>query len=454
VQNDIQEKLCFKNASVFKKSFLRENIVFSVRQEVAKQNKLLEIISKIKGSGIVYVRNRNKTKEVASFLVQNKVSADYYHAGLTNELRSKKQENWIYNKTQVIVCTNAFGMGIDKPDVRFVVHLDIPETLEAYYQEAGRAGRDGRKSYAIALYTENDKENLESKIEEKFPEIDEVKKIYNSIFNYFGIALGSGKFTTYRFNLYEFCEQYKYKSSTVYYALKFLAQENYIQFNEEVFVPSRIMFALDYLELYKFQVANAQYDALIKSLLRVYGGILTQYVKINEKDIANILKINIDELKQQLRILAKKKILYYEEKSDTPELFFLEERLHENNLYFNVNYINERKQVAYDQLKNMLMYIDSKEMCRQKIFCQYFGDDVLACGRCDVCLNAKHQQNFEENMKITRATIISKLNDNFIPIQQILPNTYLAKTDFELAMRTLLDDGLVEINVKHEVRKK
>jgi ATP-dependent DNA helicase RecQ len=454
VQLDIQEKLLFKNQSVFKKSFLRDNIVFMVRHEIAKTSKLIEIIKKLNGSGIVYVRNRNKTKEIANFLRQHHISADFYHAGLSNEERNKKQEAWIENKTQVIVCTNAFGMGIDKSNVRFVVHIDIPETLEAYYQEAGRAGRDGKKSYAIALYTENDKENLEAKVIEKFPPIEEIKKIYNSIFNYFGIALGSGKFTTQTFVLQEFCEQYNYKSATVYYALKFLAQENYLQLNEDVFVPSRIMFALDKLELYKFQVAHSEYDILIKSLLRTYGGIMSQYVKIKEQDIAKTLQISIQNLKIQLHALQQYKVLYYEEKSDKPEVFLLEERLHENNLYFNTKFINERKKIAFYQLENMLHYIENNEVCRQQIICNYFGDNVLPCGNCDICLEKKHNAQKHKNIDEARFDILQNISVNFLSINNIIPDTHFAKADYEFAIRTLLDDKLIEINNNHEIRRK
>lgn len=454
VQQDIQEKLEFKNKNIFKKSFVRDNIVYIARNEIAKTNKLIEIISKIKGTGIVYVRNRNKTKEVADFLIKNNVSADYYHAGLSSEERNRKQENWVNNKSKIIVCTNAFGMGIDKPDVRLVVHLDIPENLEAYYQEAGRAGRDGKKSYAIALYTDNDKEDLYAKVMEKFPPIDVVKNIYNAIFNYFEIALGSGKMTSRKFDLLEFCEQFNLKASVVYYSLKILAQENYIQFNEDIFMPSRIMFAVDNLELYKFQVANSQYDTLIKALLRTYGGIMTQFVKINEKNIAKITKTTIDELKQQLHFLAKLKIIYYEQHSDKPEIFFIEERLHENNLYFNTTYINERKKIAVYQLDNIIQYIHSKDECRQKIICNYFGDDVIACGKCDICLELKHQHNFDVNIENARNNILSNLSYDYVPVSQILPPSYLKKNDSELAIRTLLDDKLIELNNNNEIRKK
>jgi ATP-dependent DNA helicase RecQ len=454
VQQDIQDKLAFKHNNVFKKSFIRNNIVFVVRHEVSKLNKILEIIKKLNGSGIIYVRNRNKTKEISEFLSKNGVSADYYHAGLNNEERSRKQENWILNKTKIIVCTNAFGMGIDKPDVRFVIHADIPETLEAYYQEAGRAGRDGSKSYAIALYTETDKANLEEKVAEKFPDINQVKKIYNSIFNYFEIAQGGGKFRTYKFDIHHFAKLFNYKPALVYQALKFLEQENYIQLNETFFMPSRMMFALDKLELYKFQVAHYQYDAVIKALLRTYGGILSNFIKINENDLARMLKISVKELKTQLYFLRKNKVLFYEERTDEPEISFLEERLHQDSLTFNLKRIKERKEVAEHQLENILKYINEINICRQYIICEYFGDRILPCGRCDICLEHKHNEDKAAKISAARTDILKKITNEFVPIDYFIPDKFFQKHDYELAMRSLLDDQLMELNYKNEIRKK
>jgi len=454
VQKDIQEKLQFKSGIVFKKSFVRENISFVVRHEVAKMNKALEIIQKLNGSGIIYVRNRNKTKEIAEFLSKNGIRADFYHAGLTNEERNKKQESWIQNQVKIIVCTNAFGMGIDKPDVRFVIHLDIPETLEAYYQEAGRAGRDGKRSFAVALYTESDKKNLEEKVLEKFPDIEDVKKIYNSIFNFYEIALGGGQYHTYTFDIQHFSKTYNYKPNVVYQSLKFLEQEGYLQLNESFFMPSRLMFSLDNLELYKFQVANSKYSSLIKSILRTYGGVLDNFVRINENELSKGLKIPVKALKEQLFFLRKNKVLYYEERTDQPEICFLTERLHQDNLLFNWKYINERKRIANKQLDAIVQYIDTENMCRQIVICNYFGDKILPCGKCDICLEQKQDKSKFERIEVARTDILEKITNDFISIDYFMPTKHILKNDYELAVRSLLDDGMIELNYKDEIRRK
>lgn len=454
VQIDIQDKLLFKQQNSFKKSFLRENITYVARHEIAKLTKLIEIISKLNGSGIIYVRNRNKTKEVAEFLNQNHISADFYHAGLSNEERHRKQDDWINNTIRVIVCTNAFGMGIDKPDVRFVIHIDIPETLEAYYQEAGRAGRDGKKSYAIALYTESDKLYLQEKVTEKFPDLNIVRQIYNSVFNFFEIAQGGGKFKTYTFDINRFSTLFNYKPTTVFYALKFLEQENYLQLNESFFMPSRVMFAIDYAALYKFQVANSKYELVTKTLLRTYGGILSHFVKINEQTVARAMKTTVNNLKEQLYALKKKQVLYYVERTDEPEIFFTEERLHQDSLVFDYKRINERKVMAQQQLDTIINYINEQQECRQVMICSYFGDVVLPCGKCDNCLEQKNKEDIAQKIEEARHSILEKLTNEFMGIDYFLPNNYYQKNNFELAIRCLLDDKLIELNLKNEIRKK
>jgi ATP-dependent DNA helicase RecQ len=277
VQKDVIEKLALKKYAVFKKSFIRENLSFVVRREEAKYPKLIEIINKLKGSGIVYVRNRNKTKDIAEYLQQHAVSADFYHAGLKLNERSVKQDNWVKNKTQVIVCTNAFGMGIDKSDVRFVIHMDVPESLEAYYQEAGRAGRDGKLSYAALLFNQPDIDKLQERIDQKFPPVELIKNVYNAVCNHLSIAVESGKMQTHNFDIMYFSRQFNLDAAAVYNSLKILEQENYIQLSEGIVLPSRAVFKVDKLELYKYEVANSNYALLIKIIVahvwRHYGSL-------------------------------------------------------------------------------------------------------------------------------------------------------------------------------------
>ncbi|MEM1137932.1 MAG: ATP-dependent DNA helicase RecQ, partial [Bacteroidota bacterium] len=272
VKNDIQDKLGFdQNAGFFQKSFARENLSYSVYYEEDKEKRMLEILSKVAGSAIVYVRSRKRTKHFADFLRARKISASFYHAGLSNEERARRQDDWINNRTRVIVATNAFGMGIDKPDVRIVIHLDLPDNLEAYYQEAGRAGRDERKAFAVLLYNHNDIKQLKENIEISHPSIDKLKKVYQAVANYLKIAVGSGYLESYDFDLDDFVNTFKLPYLETYHALKKLEEQDFIQFNESFYAPSRLTIALSHDKLYEFQVANKEADKLIKILLRVYG---------------------------------------------------------------------------------------------------------------------------------------------------------------------------------------
>ena len=455
VQNDIIQKLEFKkDYTVFKKSFLRENLSFVVRKEEAKYPKLVNIISTIKGSGIVYVRSRNKTKDVAEYLLKNNIKADFYHAGLKHDERNKKQDNWIKNKTQVVVCTNAFGMGIDKSDVRFVVHLDIPESMEAYYQEAGRAGRDGNLSYAALLFNQNDIDTLEQKKHQKFPSVENIKKVYNAICNHFKIAVGSGKMTTRDFDIYTFSKLFNLEITLTYNCLKILEQENYMQLSDSIYMPSRVVFRVDKHDLYKFQVANATYDFIIKALLRNYGGIVDHYAKINEQQLATQLKITVADVIAQLKFLQKNKLLTYISANEEPTITLLEERLHEDYLRINTQYINERKSIYFDQLKTMLYYTEQSKTCRQAIICPYFGEEnEIKCNRCDVCLEENKMLHHTLDFKNAKDFILKNTEENWIPMENLLPkNAHFENQLYKEVIRFLLDEKLLLVNNKNELK--
>lgn len=457
VQQDIVASLAFgKNYQVYKKSFLRENLSFVVRHEDAKLPKLIEIIQKIKGSGIVYVRSRNKTKDVAEYLYRNNINSDFYHAGLPSKERSKKQDDWIKNKTDVIVCTNAFGMGIDKPDVRYVVHLDIPESIEAYYQEAGRAGRDGKLSYAALLYTYADIEQLKEKLTQQFPTVEEIKSIYNAICNHLEIAVESGFMHTHDFDLREFCNLFRLDVAIVSNVLKILEQQNYIQLSDGVLLPSRAVFCVNNVDLYKFEVANSDYALLIKTMLRMYGGIIDHYTKISETQLAKQLNISIDEVVRQLKFLQKNKILIYIASNDKPTIVLLTERMHENNLYIDVKHINQRRQVIKAQVEAMLNFVEQKNICRQVLICNYFEEtEVETCGRCDICLEAKKKSEFNEDFNAAKVDVLQKTSDAWLNINDLLPkNAHFAKQLYKDVIRFLLDEKLLIINNKNELKKK
>lgn len=454
VQADIINKLEFKQHNIFKKSFSRENLSFVVRKEEAKFPKLMEIISKLKGSGIIYVRNRNKTKDVAEYLSKHQINADYYHAGLETEERNKKQDYWIKSNTSVMVCTNAFGMGIDKPNVRFVIHLDIPESLEAYYQEAGRAGRDGRNSYAVLLYNQSDIESLNEKVSHKFPPLEDVKRIYNAICNYAGIPIESGKMKTFDFDIIQFCNAFKLKPVTVYNCLKLLEQENYLQLSEGIHVPSRALFRVDKLELYRFEVSHSEIAPLVKAMLRTYGGILDHYSKISEPQLARILKVNAEEVVNQLKFLQQNKILTYLPANDKPTITLLAERLHEDNLYFNVKHIQERKDATTRQLNAVVNYIENHEVCRQVFICSYFDEkNTLPCGKCDICIENKKKIEHHKQFNDAKKIILDKTKSNWVKATDILPkNAHFAEQLYKETIRFLLDEKLLMINDKNELK--
>lgn len=454
VQQDIIDKLQLKEVAIFRKSFLRDNLSFVVRREEAKYPKLLEIVQKLRGSGIIYARNRNRTKEVADYLQKNGVKAGFYHAGLTAKERHVRQEDWINNKMQVMVCTNAFGMGIDKPDVRFVIHLDMPDSLEAYYQEAGRAGRDGKLSYAALLYTQSDMDNLQEKIAAKFPSVDTIKQVYNAVCNHLGIAVGSGYMLSYTIDILYFCTQFNLEVPVVHNCLKILEQENYLQLSEGITMPSRAVFKVDKLELYKFEVAHSEYALIIKALLRTYGGIMDHYTRISEAQLARLLKIPEKEVIKQLTALNRNRILTYISSNDQPSVLLLNERLHENNLRIDTNYLQRRKQLQHDQVQAMIGFAAQKEICRQQYICRYFGDtNTASCGRCDICLEEKKKQELKHDFENAKRYILQRTQENWVKADDLLPkNAHFAAQLYKDVIRFLLDEKLLVANEKNELK--
>ncbi|OIQ68439.1 ATP-dependent DNA helicase RecQ [mine drainage metagenome] len=310
VREDIQKKLLFKNQVVFQKSFERKNISYVVQNDENKLRKLLDVARGVKGSGIVYVRSRKETAEIAKYYNDNGFKADFYHAGLETGLRSQKQENWKNNRNRIIVATNAFGMGIDKPDVRFVIHKDPPESLEAYYQEAGRAGRDEHKAYAVLLCNAADRYKQEKMFEMNFPSVAEIKQTYHYLANYYQLAYEAGEGISFDLDLGDFCSRFKLEPVKTIKALKFLEMDEYLSFNESVFLPSRFRFDVGNEQLYNFQIQNPGWDPFIKTLLRSYGGSFENYVRLREFDIAKRANMNVQQVMSGLKQLQELKILH------------------------------------------------------------------------------------------------------------------------------------------------
>ena len=392
VVKDIQEKLRFKKTNVFQKSFERKNLSYVVIHEEDKLLRLLKIGNNLKGVGIVYVRNRKKAQDVASYLVSNKIAADFYHAGLDPKIREQKQINWMQNKVRIIVCTNAFGMGIDKPDVRFVVHLDLPDSLEAYFQEAGRAGRDEQKAYAILLYNNGDKLETERIVNTSFPSIEEIKQTYQALANYYQMPTGSGAGVTLNFDIIAFCDTYKLQALTVYNCLKFIEKEGYISTSDNLSQASRIKFEINRDDLYKFQIASPAFDSFIKLLLRSYSGLFENFVKINEFELSKKSNTSREEIIKKIQYLQKYNVLTYAAQSDKAQLTFEKERVDVKNLSISKNNLQVLKQKAIERLEAVINYAESKKKCRNQILLAYFGEtDSYNCNQCDICL--------EENKK-------------------------------------------------------
>jgi len=390
VQHDICEKLEFRNYEIFRQSFERSNLSYSVFKVDSKINKIIEIVRKVPGSSIVYCKSRKRTKEISELLQLQKISADYYHAGQVQEERNKKQEAWISNKTRVIVCTNAFGMGIDKPDVRTVVHADVPDCLENYYQEAGRAGRDGKTSYAVLLYDERDLQELQEMAALRFPSLEDIRNIYQSVANYLQIPTGTGEGQYYNFDISDFLKKFNCSSHTTLYSLKALEQEDWISFNEQVFLPSSVVFTVNKDSLYEFERSNAGLDSCIKILLRAYEGIFDQQTLISEKVIAGLIKQDVEEVKKQLIELHRFRIIEYKPQKDTPQLFLLRNRIKAEDISINMVAYNKRKEQFQQRMKQMVDYVKEEAECRSRIIGSYFGDDsIKACGICDNCLRQK-----------------------------------------------------------------
>jgi ATP-dependent DNA helicase RecQ len=390
VVKDIQAQLNFSKPNVFVKSFTRKNIAYVVNQSGDKDQRLLHILSKVNGSGLVYVRNRRKTQEIAYLLSKNRINADYYHAGLPHEVRNKKQEDWISGKTRIMVCTNAFGMGIDKPDVRIVVHYEMPESLESYYQEAGRVGRDEAKAFAVLLFNHSDELEARKRMEASFPPEKEIKRVYQALSNYYQVPVGSNVDRSFDFDIIDFCKKFALETSIVYPALKILEQCDLISLTESFYEPSKIKFILGQGLLYKFQVEHPHQDTFIKLLLRSYGGVFDAYVSINESVLAKRENVEEGLVQKQLIQLHKLGVLDYEPQKNKPQLTFLQSRADADIIDFNKALLKKRKETTTQKLEAMINYSTNATVCRSKKLVSYFDEySSEDCGVCDVCLHRK-----------------------------------------------------------------
>ncbi|MES1217288.1 MAG: RecQ family ATP-dependent DNA helicase, partial [Bacteroidota bacterium] len=406
---------------IFRQPFERPNLSYSVFNVDSKINKLLEILTKVSGSSIVYCKSRKRTKEISELLQLQNISADFYNAGLTADERTRKQDEWVRNKTRVIVCTNAFGMGIDKPDVRTVIHMDTPDCLENYYQEAGRAGRDGKKSYAVLLYDENDLDELNELPGIRFPSPEVIKTIYQQLSNYLQIHADSGEGEYFDFDISDFLKKFKVNSNTAVYSLKALEQEGWLSFNEQVFTPSSVQFTTSKSYLHDFENNYPDLEPAIKALLRAYGGIFDFPVFISELVLAGLLKKDKEQVKKELLLLHQHGIITYHPQKDTPQILLLRNRIKTEDFTINIAKHSLRKEKFIARVKAMIDYITETIVCRSKITGNYFGDtQIKDCGICDNCLRKKETTLTKEEFEKIHTRIVQVMNSGNIEVKELL----------------------------------
>ena len=397
VVTDIQARLKFREGNVFRMSFERKNLAYIVRKTDNKTKELLYILQRISGSAIIYVRNRRRTKEITELLMNEGITADFYHAGLDNAVKDLRQKRWQSGEVRVMVATNAFGMGIDKPDVRIVLHLDLPDSPEAYFQEAGRAGRDGEKAYAVILYSKSDKTTLHKRVVDTFPDKEYILNVYEHLQYYYQMAMGDGFQCIREFNLEEFCRKFKYFPVPVDSALKILTQAGYLEYTDEQDNSSRILFTIRRDELYKLREMGKEAEALIQSILRSYTGVFTDYAYISEESLAVRTGLTRQQIYNILVTLTKRRIVDYIPRKKTPYIIYTRERLELRFLHIPPSVYEERKARYEARIKAMEEYVTTENICRSRMLLRYFGEkNEHNCGQCDVCLSKRATDNLSE----------------------------------------------------------
>ncbi|MEL6834759.1 MAG: ATP-dependent DNA helicase RecQ [Bacteroidota bacterium] len=443
---DIQAKLQFgSTGTAFNKSFIRSNLAYVVRKAEGKLAQLQRILDRIPGSAVVYVRNRRRTKEIAIELVRRNIRASFYHAGLNMEDREARQEAWINGKIRVMVATNAFGMGIDKANVRSVIHLELPDSLEAYFQEAGRAGRDGEKAYAVLLYTPTDKDRLQKQLERSFPEMDTIRQVYRALGSYLQLATGAGEGQSFDFDLPKFAETYQLDGGTVYYCLKVLEQEGWLAVSEAVYIPASLQIIVNKDVLYDYQLKNPKQDQILKIVLRSYQGAFNYPVKLKEKQLAKFLKISTSELRKGLLSMHQSGIIRYRAAKDHPQIILLRERVPAENLSINFTAYRERKERQSNRLQAAISYAET-DICRSQQLVRYFGEKGAArCGVCDVCLTQRKQPYDTHTHQQLSAKIQELLEESPLSIQEIVGRFQnFEEAQILQCLSFLMDEGFVE----------
>lgn len=433
VVSDIQQRLQFRQENVFRMSFERKNLAYVVRHTEDKESELLHILQHVDGSGIVYTRNRKKTKEISLFLNRNHITATFYHAGLNDETKDSRQKAWLKGEFRVMVATNAFGMGIDKPDVRVVIHADVPDSPEAYFQEAGRAGRDGMKAYAVLLFCARDKITLKQRVSDTFPEKSYIRKIYEDINFYYQMAMGDGRGCTFAFNIDEFCRNFKHFPVQTDSALKILTRAGYLEYTDEQDNASRIMFTITKEELYRIREQSEDTEKLLRILLRSYTGLFTDYAYISEDNLSTRSGLSKQQIYETLLSLSRQHILHYIPAKKTPYIIYTRERQETERVYLSKEVYEDRKESYVQRINAMIEYAESENRCRSRMLLRYFGEkNEHNCGQCDVCLQ-QHQSGLKSGeFEAISQQLQALLKENPLSLQEIkdkiqVPENHLMK---------------------------
>jgi ATP-dependent DNA helicase RecQ len=453
VCNDIEVRLHFKKGKRFKKSFTRSNLAYIVRTTENKNGQALNILNKLAGCSVVYVRNRKRTREFSEWLNKQGIVATYYHGGLDGNTRSLRQQMWIDDKVRVMVCTNAFGMGIDKPNVRTVIHLEPSDSLEAYFQEAGRAGRDEKKSWAVLLTDSADKEEMENRFNDQFPGFDLIKSIYNLIGNFLQIPVNAGEMQYYDFDLLEFAKRYQQKPNICLNAIKFIEKEGLFTFIENNYSSSKIIFMVNKEAIYQFEFQHPQYESFIKTIMRSYGGTFHDFVPIKESEIAERAGIHVKEVIEKLNYLDTNGIISYKPFKDKTQLFFNMGRQHPDRLPLSIRNYESKKQNARVRYEKMVQYFSNDKVCRSQQLVSYFGEEnPTKCGKCDVCL-AKKTSNNDLNKNIEKF-ILNELKTSALNIKQLLMKINVEEKITLEIIKNMIDEGILnEINGEISIHK-
>ena len=445
VVKDIQQQLGFKEENCYNMSFERKNLVYVVRKTENKAKELLHILNKVQGSAIVYTQNRQKTKEVCDFLLSQGITAEFYHAGLDPEVKDMREEAWKSGKARVMVSTNAFGMGIDKPDVRLVVHVDLPSSIEAYFQEAGRAGRAGNLAYAVALFGKADKQTVARRLNDNYPPQEFIREIYDEVCYYYSMALGDGLNCTFEFSLSDFCKKYHRPLHQTDSALRLLTRMGYIEYVEEMEYASRVRFIVDKDALYHFRGLPAEYEQLINALLRNYSGLFTDYVFIDERYLSRVTKLSRHRMYEILVSLTNKRLVSYAPSKKCPIITFTRHRVLGSELRFGREVYDERKAMFGERLNAMIHYATSDNVCRSASLLAYFGEKRAAdCGRCDVCMSKRSTEHVTSPS--AREALLTLLADGALHNVAELDTLQLPRETMSLLLREMCDEEVFTIN--------